>query len=104
MLGQPTGDLVEQQHARFCRQRARQFKPFAIEQGQAAGALVGLVGQTATLEQFGAAIIDGGFALAGAEGSGHDHVLEYGHAGERLRDLERAREALAATAFGRKRG
>ena len=54
VLGQSAGDFVEQQHARLGRQRARQFKPLAIEQRQAAGAPVGLVGEPAALEQFGA--------------------------------------------------
>ena len=101
VLGQPARDLVEQQHARLRRQCARELKPLAVEQGQPAGAFVGLFGQSAMRKQFGATFIDGSFAFATAEGRRHNHVLEYGHAGEWLRDLERAREAFAAPALRR---
>ncbi len=101
MLGQAAGDFVEQQNARPGRQRACEFQPLAIEQREAAGAKVGLVGQRAAIEQFRAAVVDRGLAFAGSECRRHHNVLEHGHAGKRLRDLERAREAQAAAALGR---
>ena len=45
VLGQAAGDLVEQQHARAGGERAGQLQPLAVEQREAAGAAVGLVGE-----------------------------------------------------------
>jgi hypothetical protein len=101
VLGQAARHFVEQQHTRFGRQSAGEFEALAIEQRQAAGAFVRFGDQAATLEQFGAAVVDGGFAFVGAEGRGDHHVLEHGHAGKRLRDLEGTGKAEAAAALRR---
>ena len=100
VLDQAAGDLVEQQHARAGGERAGEFQALAVEQRQAAGAAVGLVGEPAALEQPGAAGIDVALAPAAAEGRGDHEVLEHGHAAERLRNLERARQPHAAAMLG----
>ena len=104
VLSESAGDLVEQQDSRFCRQCARQLEALAIEQRQSAGRSVRLARQAAAFEQIRAAIVDGGFALVGPERGGHDDIFEDGHPRERLRDLERARQALSATPFRRQPG
>ena len=68
VLGQAAGDLVEQQHARRGGERARELEPLAVEQREAAGRPVRLVGEAALLEQLDAARIDVALALAAAEG------------------------------------
>src|SRR3974390_10153 len=104
VIGQSAGDLVKEQDARLRRQGTRELQPLAVEQSQAARALVGLFGEPTALEQLAAAVIDRGLALADAEGSGYHYILEHGHAGERLRDLERAGAALAAPPLGGQAG
>ena len=54
---------------------------------------VGLVGETASIEDVHARCVDVALTLAIAEGGGHHEVLEHRHAAERLRNLERARDA-----------
>ena len=93
VLGEPAGDLVEQQEPRAGRKRARQLEPLAVEQREPAGGAVGFVGKAALRQDVHAARVDVALALAAAEGRGDDEVLEHGHAAERLRDLERARDA-----------
>ncbi len=104
VLGEAAGDLIEQEHARAGRQRARQLKPLAIEQRKAPGERVGLAGERAPFEQIDAMAIDVLLAPATAEGGRHHQVLEHRHAVERLRDLERAADAHAAAALRRERG
>ena len=101
VLGQAARDLVEQQHARLRRQRARELEPLAVEQRERARGTVRLVGERALLEQLDAARIDLALAMAAAERRRHHQVLEHGHAVERLRNLERAADAHAAAAFRR---
>ena len=55
VLGQAARDLVEQQHARAGRERARKLEPLAVEQRERAGLAVGLVGEAAALEDVDAA-------------------------------------------------
>src|SRR6185437_5840916 len=73
-------------------------------QSQPAGAQVGLGGEPAARQEIGAAIVDRRLALAGAKGGSDHDVLEHGHAGEGLRNLERARQPLAAAPLRRQRG
>src|SRR5690242_6325853 len=96
MLGEAASDLVEQQHLWAGRERAGELQALAVEQGERAGEAVRLVGKPAALQDFGAAIVDLALALAAPERGGDHHVLEHGHATERLWDLERPREAKAA--------
>ena len=58
--------------------------------------LVGPRGEPALGEDVVATLVDVALAAAGAEGGGDHEVLEHGHAAERLRDLERARDAQGA--------
>ena len=81
--------------------RARELESLSIEQRQPAGALVGLVGEATALDERGAALVHRGLALAAAEGRRHHHVLEHGHAGKGLRNLEGAREPAPAAPLGR---
>src|SRR5262249_39658322 len=104
VLGEPAGDLVEQQDARLGRERARELEPLAVEQRERAGAPVGLVGEPAAADQLDAAGIDLALAVAAAERGRHHEILEHGHAAERLRDLERAADAEAAAALRREAG
>src|SRR5262249_3205431 len=92
-LGQPAGDLIEQEDARRGRERARKLEPLAVDQRERAGVTVGLVGEAALVEQLHAAAIGVALAATLAEGRGDAEVLEHRHAAERLRDLERARDA-----------
>jgi hypothetical protein len=71
-----------------------------IEQRQRAGAAVGLVGKAAALQQPGAAGVDLALAPTTAECRSDHKVLEHGHAAERLRHLERARQPHAAAVLG----
>ena len=41
VLGEPAGDLVEEEHTRAGRERAREFKPLALDQRKAASAAIG---------------------------------------------------------------
>ena len=50
-LGEAAGDLVEQQHRGLRRQRPGQLEALAVEQGQRAGADVGLVEHAGLLER-----------------------------------------------------
>src|SRR5262249_37442284 len=101
VLGEATGDLVEQKDARLRGESAREPEPIADEQGEAPGLRVGLVGEAALVEQLDAARIDLLLAAAAAEGRRYNQILEHGHAGERLRYLERAADAHAAAALRR---
>ena len=66
-LGQPAGDLVEQQQPRIGGQRARQLQPLAVEQRQRAGDAVGARDQSRSLEDLGAGVDDVALAPALAE-------------------------------------
>ena len=77
----PPGDLVEEQHARSGRERARQFEALAIEQRRAAGRPVRLARRRPQRSSMSsAAIIDMRSRSPAAEGGGHDDVFEHGHA------------------------
>ena len=102
VLREPAGDLVEQEHARLGRERARELEPLAVEKRERAGAPVRLVGEPATADELDAAGVDLALAAAAAERRRHHEILEHGHAAERLRDLERAADAEAAAALRRK--
>ena len=103
MLGEPARDLVEQQHARRGGERAGELEPLAVEEGERAREPVRLVGKAAAGEDVRAAAIDLVLAAAPAERRSDDEVLEHGHAAERLRDLERAREPEMAAPLRRQR-
>ena len=67
------------------------------------GEPVRLVGEAAAGEDVRAAGIDLVLAAAPAERGRDDEVLEHGHAAERLRNLERAREPEMAAPLRRQR-
>ena len=97
-LGQPAGDLVEQQQARLGGERARQLQPLALEQRQRAGAAVG-GGRSPVCSSIAPQALDHlGLAPVAAEGGADQQVLEDGEVLERLRDLEGAGDAGAARA------
>ena len=64
VLGEPAGDLVEQQHARSRGERTGKLEPLAVEQRERAGEPVRLVGEAAPGEDVHASGID--LALAAA--------------------------------------
>jgi hypothetical protein len=101
VLGEPAGDLVQQQHARRGGEGARELEPLAVEQREAARRPVRLVGEAALLEQLDATRIDLALAPAAAERRRHHQVLEHGHGVERLRDLKGAADAHAAAPLRR---
>src|SRR5439155_24478209 len=57
MLGQPTRNLVEEEHAGRGRKRARELEALAVDQRERAGIAVGLVGEPALLKQRGTTVI-----------------------------------------------
>ena len=65
VFGETAGDLIEQHYAGTCCESARQFQAFSIEQSKPARPPVRLFCQAAPFEEFGAAIVDRGFSLAG---------------------------------------
>ncbi len=101
VLGQPAGDLVEQQNARLGGERAGELQPLAVEQRQAPAGRLALSRERAVAEHLDAARIDLALAVAAAEGAGDHQVLEHRHAAERLRNLERAADAQPAAPLGR---
>ena len=103
-LGEPAGDLVEQQDGRVAGERAGELETLAIEQRQLARLVVRLVGQTRQLERLDAALVARALAHAASVGRAHEHVLEHAHVRERLGDLERAPDALAAAILPRAGG
>ena len=100
-LGQPAGDLVEQQHPRLGGQRPGQLEALAVEQGQRAGGDVGLVEHAGPLERVdGAASVASRRRARGAERGADEHVLEHREPLERPRDLRRAADAAPAPGVG----
>ena len=94
MLGQAAGDLVEQQHARPGRERARELQPLALEQGERAGAACWPwpAGRCAPGSRR-SSHSSRPRAVRGAEGGGDQQVLEHRHPREGMRDLIGAADA-----------
>ena len=92
-LGQPAGDLVEQQEPRRAGKRAGQFEPLAAEQVERAGTAIGESDEAGALQDFAAGVGDLGLALPAAVDRGDQQVLEHGEVLERVRNLERAADA-----------
>ncbi len=96
-VGQAAADLVEQQHHRISRQRARQLEALAVEQAEGLGAAVRQAQHAAQLYGFDAARMGRRAAQAAARGRRDEYVFEYGHAAEGPRHLVRAGDAETAT-------
>ena len=103
MLGHATGDFVEQEHAWLRGQRARQLKPLAVQEREAAREPVGLGREPALVEQLDAPWIHLALAAVATERRRHHQVLEHGHAVKRLRNLKRATNTHAAAPLRGKR-
>src|SRR5262249_48838203 len=101
VLGEATRNFVEQEHARFARQRPCQLEPLAIEKREGAGRPVGSPREAALVQQLRAAPIDVALGAAAAERRGDHEILENGHAVKRLRNLERTGDAQVATLLRR---
>src|SRR6185437_876228 len=93
-------DLVEQQHLRIGRERARQFQPLALQQRQLAGGQVCLAEKIGEAQEIDAALIGFRFALRRAKRRARKDVLEYAHVPEWMRNLIGAADAAAAADIG----
>ena len=92
--------LVEEEHARLGRERARQLEALALAGGERPRVLVRLLRQPDAVEQLAGArprVPD--FVQAGERA--HHHVVDDGEARERPELLECARDAQAAHVVGR---
>src|SRR3954469_16058704 len=74
VLGEATGDLVEQQQLWTRRQRACEFEPLAVEEGEGAGAGVGAVSEAALVQDVHAIAVDIALPPAATERCG-DHKI-----------------------------
>ena len=104
MLGQPAGDLVEQQKLRLDRQRPRQLQPLALQQGQRPRRYIGFVIKSGRPEHVAAAPVTLALGRAPAEDGADQKVLEHAHVGERMRDLIRAADTPPRAAMRRHHG
>ena len=95
-LGEPAGDLVQEQDGGVAGERARELEPLAVEQRQRAGLLVGLGREPRELQRLHAALVARALGQVATVSGAHEHVLEHAHVAERLGDLERAADPLAA--------
>jgi hypothetical protein len=101
-FGEAAGDLVEQQHSRFGRERPSELKPFALQQGETTGRLIGAIGKPGLDKDIRAAGGDLRLALARDERRSDEQVLEHGQLLEGLWDLESAADAREAARHGRR--
>ena len=103
-LGEPAGDLVEQQHRGSRGQGPGQLEALAIEQVEAPAAHVGLAQHAGALERLDRGRLATAPADAAPPGDrrcADEHVLEHGQPDERPRDLRRAADAEPAAAVRR---
>ena len=87
LLGQPTCDLVKQQHSGIARERACELQPFSVEQGQLACHAIRFVAQSAILENGATMLISFPRGAASPEHRGDKQILERGHRAIGLRNL-----------------
>ena len=103
-LGQPAGDLVQEQKPRRRGQRAGHLEPLAFEQGERARERIGALQQTQPLKNLAAGLGHRGFRRAAAMDRTDQEILEHGELLERLRDLMGAADAGAAASLRRHAG
>src|SRR5207244_32169 len=99
-IGEPAGDLVQQEDARLGRQPARELKTFPLEQAEATGRTIRVLRETRFLEDLcrdGIALESGKLATAIGR---HQQVLEDGHVLERPGDLVRPRDSHSTPRCG----
>ncbi len=95
-IGQPAGDLIEQQQPRAGGQRPGDLEPLAREQAEPLGRAVGVGAEAGQLDDVRRGRVAGLAPQARALLGGHEHVLEHGHRAERLGYLEGPSDAEAA--------
>jgi hypothetical protein len=87
-LGQAAGDFVEEEDLGPGTERAGELEPLALEERDPAGGHIRLRHEARLLDHVEAGPVGARHRLARALGRGDEQVLEHGHAGERLRNLE----------------
>ena len=97
---QAAADLVEEEHARVGRERARELEPLAVEQAERLGGPVGPVAETAELERVDAALVCRHPPPPAARRRADEGVLEHRHPAERPRHLVRPADAEPAALRG----
>ncbi len=101
MLGEAPGDLVQEKDFGLDGEGPSQFEALALQEAEGLGQHVRAGQQGRAVQSPCAQLVGGLLRLAPAVGGPHQHVLEHGHALERLGDLIGAAQAGVATLIGR---
>src|ERR1700733_1342232 len=97
VIGKAAGDFVKQQQFRAHGQRARQFKPLALQKRERPRRHIGFVVESGDSQYVAAALVAVALAGAAAEDGANQKILENAHIRERMRYLVRAPDTESRT-------